>query len=141
MGTWKYKATIGGELILDFGHEENGIGSGSDQIAPSVGIGFMRGKTTLIPLVQHFWDYDGPDVNTTALRLIAIQSLPNEMWGKIDAKVPIDWEHDNAIPATVELQLGKMCSPSLGTYVEGLAGIGGDKPYNWGVGVGVRFSY
>jgi hypothetical protein len=34
-----------------------------------------------------------------------------------------------------------MFSPSFGTYVEGLFGIGGDKPYEWGVGVGVRVNY
>jgi hypothetical protein len=32
VGAWKYKVAIGGELIMDFGHEEKGIGSGSDQI-------------------------------------------------------------------------------------------------------------
>ena len=141
LGAWKYKVAIGGELIIDFGHAEEGIGSGSDQIGPLVGVALVRGDTVLVPLVQHFVDYDGPDVNTTAFRLIAIQSLPNKFWGKLDAKVPVDWENDNEIPATVEMQLGKMFSPSLGTYVDGLIGIGGDRPYDWGVGVGVRFNY
>ncbi|MEH6579477.1 MAG: hypothetical protein V7731_20615 [Amphritea sp.] len=141
LGTWKYKTAIGGELIIDFGNEEKGIGSGSDQIAPLVGVAMMRGSTVLVPLVQHFVEFDGPDVNTTAFRLIAIQSFADKVWGKLDAKVPVDWENDNEIPATVEVQLGKMFSPSFGTYVDGLVGIGGDKPYDWGVGVGVRFSY
>lgn len=140
-GTWKYKWAIGGELIVDFGHEEKGIGSGSDQIAPLVGVAMVRGDTVLVPLVQHFVEYDGPDVNTTAFRLIAIQSLSNNFWVKLDAKVPVDWENDEAIPATVEVQLGKMFSPSFGTYVDGLVGVGSDRPYDWGVGVGVRFNY
>ena len=72
--------------------------------------------------------------------MIAIQSLPNKFWGKLDAKVPVDWEHDNEIPATVEAQPGKMFTPALGTYMDGLVGIGGHKPYDWGVGVGVRFN-
>ncbi len=141
LGAWKYKVAIGGELIMDFGNEDKGIGSGSDQIGPLVGVAMVRGNTVLIPLVQHFVDYDGPDVNTTSFRLIAIQSLQNNYWGKLDAKVPVDWEHDNEIPASVEVQLGKLFSPSFGTYVDGLVGIGGDKPYEWGVGVGVRFNY
>ena len=95
----------------------------------------------LVPLVQHFVEYDGPDVNMTAIRLIAIQPLPNKFWGKLDAKVPFDWEHDNAIPATVEVQLGKTFVPGFGACVDGLLGIGGDRPYDWGVGVGVRFNY
>ena len=94
----------------------------------------------LVPLVQHFVEYDGPDVNQTSIRLIAIQSLPNNFWGKLDAKIPFDWEND-AVPATAEVQLGKMFSSSFGVYMDGLIGIGSDRPYDWGVGVGVRFNY
>jgi len=141
-GAWKYKLAIGAELIVDFGNEKKGIGSGSDQIAPLAGIALMPGGgLVLVPLVQHFVEYDGPDVNQTAFRLIAIQSLPNKFWGKLDLKVPVDWEHDNAVPATVEVQLGKTFAPWFGAYVDGLLGIGGDRPYDWGVGVGTRFNY
>jgi hypothetical protein len=91
--------------------------------------------------MQHFVSYSGPDISTTAFRLIAIQSLPNSFWLKLDAIAPIEWENDNAVPAEAELQLGKMFSPSVGVYMDGLIGIGGDKPYEWGVGVGVRFNY
>jgi hypothetical protein len=31
-------------------------------------------------------------------------------------------------------------APSFGVYADGLLGIGGDRPYDWGVGVGVRFN-
>ena len=139
-GSWNYKLAIGAEWIVGFGNEDKGIGSGSDQIAPLVGISLAKGGTVLIPLVQHFVEYDGPDVNQTSIRLIAIQSLPNDFWGKLDAKIPLDWEND-IIPATTELQLGKMFTPSFGTYVDGLIGIGSDRPYDWGVGLGVRFNY
>ena len=88
---------------MDFGNEDKGIGSGSDQIGPLVGVAMVRGDTVLVPLVQNFVDIDGPDVNTTAFRLIAIQSLPNKFWGKLDAIAPVDWENDNEIPATFEV--------------------------------------
>jgi hypothetical protein len=140
-GEWKYKVAIGGELIVDFGNEDKGIGSGSDQIAPLVGLAFVRGSTVLVPIIQHFVEIDGPDVNKTSFRLIAIQSLPNNFWVKLDAKVPVDWENDNAVPASAEPQLGKMFTPSFGAYVDGLFGIGDDRPYDWGVGLGVRFNY
>jgi hypothetical protein len=91
--------------------------------------------------VQHFVSYSGPDISTTAIRLIAIQTLPNDFWGKLDAIVPVAWEIDNAVPANAEIQLGRMFSPSFGVYLDGLFGIGGDKPYDWGVGVGVRLTY
>lgn len=34
-----------------------------------------------------------------------------------------------------------MFNPSFGVYVDGLAGIGAQRPYDWGVGVGLRFNY
>ena len=141
LGTWKYKLALGAELIVDFGNEDQGIGSGSDQIAPFFGIALVRGDWVLVPLVQHFMEFDGPDVSQTAFRVIAIKSLPNKFWGKLDAKVPIDWANDNAIPATVEVQLGKMFIPSFGVYLDGLVGIGADRPFDWGVGIGLRFKY
>lgn len=142
LGSWKYRMAVGAEWVEDFGNEDKGIGSGADQIAPLVGIALMSGGgTVLIPLVQHFVEYDGPDVNQTAFRMIAIKSLPNKFWGKLDAIVPVDWEHDNAIPATVEVQIGKTFTPGFAAYVDGLVGIGDDKPYDWGVGVGLRFNY
>ena len=72
---------------------------------------------TVIPLIQHFLSYNGADINMTATRLIAIQSLPERVWVKYDLIVPFDWEND-AIPATVEVQLGKMFNKSFGLYAE-----------------------
>lgn len=80
-------------------------------------------------------------MNQTAFRLIAIQSPPKGLWGKLDAKLPVDWENDNAIPASAEIQLDRMFTPSLGVYIDGLVSVGNGRPYDWGVGVGLRFRY
>jgi hypothetical protein len=95
----------------------------------------------LIPLVQHFLSYSGEDISTTAFRLIALQPLPKQTWLKLDAKVPIDWENDEAVPANVEVQFGKNFTDLIGAYIDGLFGIGADRPYDWGVGLGLRFKY
>ena len=141
LGEWKYKLAVGAEWIVSANNADIGIGSGSDQIAPLVGLALVKGNTVLVPLIQHFQGYDGPDYSTTSVRLIAIQSLENNYWAKLDAKIPFEWENDNAIPATVEVQLGKMLTSSFGLYADALFGVGGDKPYDWGAGVGVRFKY
>lgn len=144
-GAWgdvKYRLALGLEWIVDLGDRDKGIGSGSDQISPFGGIAMgFKSKTMIIPLVQQFWSYSGEDVNTTAFRVITLQPLPKQMWLKLDAKVPIDWENDEAIPATAELQLGKNINQRFALYVDGLVGVGGDKPYDWGVGTGLRFKY
>ncbi len=142
LGEWKYRLAVGAEWIKDFDNTDKGIGFGGDQIAPLVGLALVKKPGwVFIPLIQHFVSYSGDDVNLTALRLIAIQTLPKKAWIKYDLKVPIDWENDNAIPATAEAQLGMMFKKNFGAYADVLAGVGGDRPYDWGVGVGVRFLY
>ena len=141
-GEWQYKLAVGGEVIVDFGNDDQGIGSGSDQVAPMLGLALSKGNTSLIPLVQHFTEYSGPDVNTTAFRLIALQAFPNhQMWVKLDSKILVDWENDNETPTSIEAQLGKNYSPAFGAYIDGLFGVGGDRAYDWGVGIGLRLNY
>jgi len=137
-----YRLAVGLDWIVDHGDEDKAIGSGSDQLAPFFGVAIAyKSGLSLIPLVQHFTDYNGNTVNTTAFRAIMIKPLPEKSWLKLDARVPIDWENDNAIPATAELQLGRTYSKGIGAYADLLVGLGSDRPYDWGLGVGVRFSY
>jgi hypothetical protein len=139
---FKYRLALGLDWIVDLGDSEKGIGSGSDQLAPFGGLALgLPGGVALIPLVQQFLSYSGKDVNTTAFRLIAMKQLPKQMWIKLDARAPIDWENDKAVPATAELQLGKNINKNIGLYVDGLMGLGSDKPYDWGLGTGLRFKY
>jgi len=142
LGDWMYKLAVGGELTVYFDNEDQGIGSESDTIAPLIGLALNQGDTSLIPLVQHFEEYSGPDVSRTSFRLIFLQAFPDhKMWFKLDNKLPVDWENDNEIPASVEVQLGKNFSPSIASYVDALLGVGGDREYDWGVGVGLRYNY
>ena len=137
-----YRVAAGVDWIVDHGDEDKAIGSGSDQIGPFLGLAIAyESGLSVIPLVQHFVSYSGDDVSTTAFRVIMMQPLPKKSWLKLDAKVPIDWENDNAIPATAELQLGRTFSKGFGAYADLLAGLGSDRPYDWGLGVGLRFSY
>jgi hypothetical protein len=126
-GDRPYRLAIGLEWIKDLGDQEKGIGSGADQIAPLVGLAVgVRPGTMLIPLVQHFESYSGEDVSQTSTRLIALQTLPDKAWAKLDLKVPYNWEN-NTVPASIELQLGKSYTPSFGAYVDLQAGVGGDR--------------
>ncbi len=141
--TWSVKSALGLEWILDFGDPDEGIGTGSDQIAPFGGFAFANTNTglTLIPLVQHFASYNGStDVSQTAMRLIALQPFGDGYWVKADIKAPYDWDND-AWPATAEFQIGKNLSPGIALYADVLVGIGADRPYDQGAGIGLRFNY
>lgn len=141
--TWGMRIAVGLEYIYDFDNEDEGIGTGTDQLAPLVGFAFMNKetKTALIPLVQHFEDIgSGPSISTTVLRLIALQPFPDGYWGKADVKLPYDWE-EYEWPVEGELELGKMFTPNFGVFVQGLIGIGGNRPYTYGAGLGLRINF
>ena len=44
-------------------------------------------------------------------------------------------------PATAEIQLGHNVRNGLAVYTDFLVGLGGDRPYDYGLGVGLRFNY
>ena len=141
-GDIKYRLAFGMDWLIDLGDEDKGIGLGSDSISPFAGIALgLPSNTMLIPLAQQFLSYDGNDVNTTALRLIALQPLPSDCWLKFDAKLPVEWGNDEAVPATAEIQFGKNFNKTIALYGDFLVGIGNDRPYDWGAGIGLRFKY
>ena len=136
-----YRVAMGIDYIHDLGDTDKGIGFGADQVGPFVGIAFgLKSGLSVVPLLQHYTSINGPDINTTALRLIAVQPFNTDWWLKADARVPYDWENET-VPATAEFQVGKNISSGKALYVEGLIGLGSDRLYDWGVGVGLRFKY
>ncbi len=140
---WGLKVALGGDWIVEFDNEDKGIGVGADQVAPFAGVALSNFSSglVLIPLVQQFLSYNGDtDVNMTSARLIAIQPFGEGYWAKLDAKVPYDWENERW-PISTEIQVGYNFGPSWAIYAEGLVGIGTDRPYDAGVGIGLRFKY
>lgn len=140
--SFAYRTAVGLEWKIDFDNQSKGIGDGSDTLSPFLAIAMsVSEKTTIIPLAQQFFSYSGDKVSMTAVRLIAIHQLPKQMWLKLDASAAIDWEHDNALPTTAELQWGKMFSSKYGGYADGFVGIGTDRPYDYGLGLGARIVF
>ena len=146
----KAKLAVGGEWLKDLGDFEEGTGTGADSIAPLLGIGWIPDDLNfIVTLVQYFHSYDTDsarqdDVRVTGPRLIWIRKLPTiGGWFKADLKMSIDHEDDDDFTQTLEIQLGKMISPSLGFYADLFLGddVLDTKAYDVGAGVGVRFMY
>ena len=137
------------EWLKNFGHFEDGTGSGSDKIAPLVGIGWLPTQQDfLITLVQYFYSYTensgAPSVSQTGPRLIYIRAIPPiRGWLKADWKMAIDHKDDDDFSSTMEFQLGTMFTPRIGVYLEALLGddVFDTKLYDVGVGAAVRFMY
>ncbi len=147
LGNVRYKFAIGAELALDLGDPRDGIGQGVDTFAPLIGAGWNLGeKDLLITLVQYFHSYDEDryapgKVRLTGPRLIWIHTLPGRSWLKIDNKFSIDHENGDHSSNLVEIQLGKMLTPTFGIYLDYLNNTGGQKIYDDGIGIGLRFMY
>ena len=141
-GDQPYRLAVGVEWVHDFDNADKGIGGGSSTVGAFTGLALpVSEDLTLIPLIQHDISYDGNSVNMTSIRLIGLYSLPQMMWLKLDAKMPIDWQHDEEIPAQSELQFGKMFTEKYGVFIDGLVGIGGYRPYDYGIGIGGRIMF
>lgn len=142
-GGWGYRTAVGFDAIIDLGEQLEGTSIGSNQFAPLVGVAFSNKESglTLIPLLQHFIGVGGgTDISQTSGRLIAIKPFGEGNWVKMDAKIPYDWEA-NTWPATAEIQVGRNLSKKIALYGDVLIGVGADRPYDYGLGVGLRFNY
>jgi len=146
-GGLKYKLAIGTEVILDQGDVDEGIGTGTDQIAPLFGAGWLFSERNfLITLVQYFHSVSEDDnaekVRTTGPRVIWIHKIPDiRGWLKVDDKFAINHEDDDHTSNILEIQLDKMFTPSIGGYVEYLNNTSGVKAYDEGISVGLRIAF
>ena len=146
-GGTKYRRALGVEVVADLGDVDKGIGGGTDQIAPLFGYGWeLNDRNFVITLVQYFHsineDANAEEVRTTGPRLIWIHKLPDiKGWFKLDNKLSFDHENDDKSSNVLELQFGKMLTPTLGLYVDYLNNTGGVKQYDDGFGIGIRKMY
>lgn len=145
----KAKFALGVEWLKDLGKFRDGTGTGTDQIAPLIGVGWLPTEDDfVITLVQYFHSYDenggAEDVRTTGPRLIYVRKLLLiKGWGKVDLKTSIDHEDDNDFTQTLEFQLGTMVSDRIGVYGETFVGdsVLDTNAYDWGIGIGLRVLY
>jgi hypothetical protein len=145
----KAKYALGLEWLKDLGDFDKGTGSGSDQIAPLVAIGWIPTEMDfIITLVQYYHSYDeddnAPKVRRTGPRLIYIRKIPQiGGWFKADYKGQIDHEDSGDYTSTLEFQLGKMFMPRIGAYAEALLGddVLKTSAYDMAFGLGIRFMY
>lgn len=145
----KAKFALGVEWLKDLGKFRDGTGTGTDQIAPLIGVGWLpTDNDFVITLVQYFHSYDenggAEDVRTTGPRLIYVRKLLLiKGWGKVDLKTSIDHEDDNDFTQTLEFQLGTMVSDRIGVYGETFVGdsVLDTNAYDWGIGIGLRVLY
>jgi len=140
-GNTPYRTALGLEWVKSFSSGPRGIGTDADLLSPFIGVAIkVRENLVLTPMLQHFAEYSGEDQDITAARLVGIWKLSANSWSKLETRISYDWDKDR-VPATAEIQFGHMLTPKFGIYLDASSGVGKDRVYNWGAGLGLRFDY
>jgi len=81
---------VGLEWVRSFDNGDKGIGVDSDLLSPFLGIALVvRDNLVLVPMLQHFTEYSGDDLDITAARMVAVWKFAAINWIKVDAGCPM----------------------------------------------------
>jgi hypothetical protein len=122
------------------------LGRGKWIIAPAFTYAMFLSPTVIFaPTYQHSLSFAGDDdrrdVNESVIDLyLVITAKDKKSWWIVDPTIAIDWENDENVPVTLEVEYGRnigtLFGGALNFYVRPGVGIGQDRPYDWNVEVG-----
>jgi hypothetical protein len=134
------------ELTVDSANK-NVLGRGKWIIAPAFTYAMFPAKDVIFaPTYQHnisfTGDSDRRDVNESVIDLyLVLTAADKKSWWIVDPTIGIDWENDQKVPVTLEVEYGRnigtLWGGALNFYVRPGVGIGQDRPYDWNVEFGV----
>jgi len=113
-----------------------------DDVEPGSGAEGAAGSNPLasVSKIDFLWTYSETrkykDYNDFSLQ--GSTMLHERLKG--DLKVPRDWE-SNSWPASAEAEVGTMLDRNVGVFGQALAGLGGERTFDWGFALGVRVNF
>lgn len=141
----KQAVLLGAELTADSASEDV-LGRGKWIISPLVTYAMFLNKNVIFaPTYQHNLSFAGDgdrgDVNESVLDFYLVMTADNKKsWVTIDPTLGIDWENDERMPFSVEVELGRNIGTLLGgalnAYLRPGIGIGQDRAYDWNIEIG-----
>jgi hypothetical protein len=140
---WYFRSNFGFDWTYDFGHDDKGIGSGADTIGPRIGFGLanLESEVTAAAVLQHTQSYNGSsDIEATTLSITTVRQFRKAGWISSNVVIIRDWEY-NAWRSSFSLQAGYGFGNGKAIYVNGMAGLGRDRLFDVGAGLGLRFNY
>jgi hypothetical protein len=142
-----YALVVAAELTLDTATQPL-LGTGRYVFQPLAyaAVGLPKYKSTWFPYVQQFWAFGGTtdvQINTTLLRSSLLTIGAQRIYIYAEPSVYIDWERNAQTGATLEIELGRFVTRSLGLYVRPGVGLWGDIPpvYKWNFEVGLHYFF
>ena len=140
---WYFRSAVGFEWTYGFGNDDKGIGVDADQIGPLIGFGLANLETgvTAAAIIQHTRSYNGSsDINVSTLSITGVRQFRKSGWLSSNVVINRDWELD-VWRSSLSLQAGYSFDKNKAVYVDGMAGIGPDRLFDVGAGIGLRFYY
>jgi hypothetical protein len=137
------------EVFFDTASEER-LGTGKNVVAPLVfaSIDVPQLNSVFFPFAQQFVSVSGSDdrmdINTSLLRTGLLTRWPNRFYTFVEPSLYIDWERDARTGFTLEVELGRLITRSIGVWARPGVGLWGDdipQVYDWNFEVGFRYLF
>jgi hypothetical protein len=144
--TQSYGLLVGAELLADTATDDS-LGRGKWVISPLATYAiFLNSNMIFAPTYQHNLSFAGDDarndVNESVFDFYFVYTADDkESWVTVDPALVIDWENNEAIPFSIEVQYGRKLGTLWGGAVNGFIqpgiGIGQDRAIDWNIEVGI----
>jgi hypothetical protein len=144
----EYALVVAAEVALDTAQEPL-LGTGRYVFQPLAfaSVDVPKYQSVVFPYVQQFWSFGGTsdrDINTTLLRAGVLKRWPRRTYTYVEPSLYVDWVRDGRTGFTLEVELGRFFTKSLGLYLRPGVGLWGDNVppvYNWNFEVGMRYLF
>jgi hypothetical protein len=136
---------VGGlEAVLPTASEDE-LGSGKLQLNPVLaGVYSFNPQTFAALTAKHFFsvagESDRDDIVQGQYRLILARTTESGWWFLADPQLWVDYEKDDRVHFTTEVEIGKMLTPNTSIWLRGGGHIAGDwDKDDWTISAGFRF--
>jgi hypothetical protein len=152
-GAWRIVQRSGFAMIFAtdviFDTADNAkLGYGKTVVAPHLyaAIDIPKHDSVFFPNIQHYQSIAGSDsradVNFTTLKPNLLTRWPNQVYTFLEPQFTVDWEHNDKVGLTVELEVGKILSKNVAAWIRPGVGVINKnvmpQVYNWNLELGAR---
>ena len=127
------------------------LGFGKTILAPHMfaAIDLPEYDSVFFPNIQHYFsvagDADRKDVSFTTLKPNLLTRWPDKVYTFLEPQFTIDWERNDKVGLTVELEVGKILSSNIAAWIRPGIGVINKyelpQVYNWNLELGMRYIF
>jgi hypothetical protein len=140
---------VGSDVIFDTADNAQ-LGFGKTIVAPLAYAAVdLAHDSVFFPSIQHYFSVAGPasraNVSYTTVKPSLLTRWPNRTYTYLEPQFTIDWERNDKVGLTVELELGKLVTNSTAAWIRPGVGVINQyelfQVYDWNLEVGMRYIF